>query len=161
MTDAGWATVVAALITAVGAVVVGRFNRQQAKVAQARTIELQAKQIDADSYERARANYDAALAEQERRIERLNREMDRDRREHQRDVRELRRSIAQLEADREQDRERIRRLSADLLKISDWARGLVELLEHAGIDFPPAPVDLGTDPRLRLPRTPHDRPGTD
>lgn len=95
-------------------------------------------------------------------VNELRRDRDEDRKIHAAEIGRLRHRIDQLEQDREQDRERIRRLSEDLLKISTWARELVRLLEHAQIDFPPSPVDLGVaDPRLRLPRAHGERPEAD
>jgi septal ring factor EnvC (AmiA/AmiB activator) len=159
VTAAGWATVVAAFITAIGAVVVARFNTRQAKAALVRTAELQSKQIDADAYQRARDNYDAALAEQERRIERLRRELDDTRTEHHREVSECMERIGRLERDRESDRSRIRRLSADLLKLVKWGRRLIALLQAAQIEYPDPPINLADpDPpsfppgKLRGPR---------
>lgn len=94
-------------------------------------------------------------------VDELRKDRDEDRKTHTAELARLRHRVDELEQALDQDRERIRRLSADLLAISTWARGLVRLLEQAQIDFPPSPVDLGTDPRLRLPRPASERPETD
>jgi len=68
-----------------------------------------------------------------------------DRRLYEAEVRELRVRIEQLERDHEVNRERIQVLTADLSRLSDWARQVVALLRDNNIDFPSLPFDIGGD----------------
>lgn len=66
-----------------------------------------------------------------------------DKRVYEAEVRELRVRVEQLERDREADRERIQRLTNDLLRLSEWARRVVQLLRTNNITFPQLPIDIG------------------